>query len=85
MSYNNGRLLVEKEGYYYLYSKVTLNAAVECLLIKHRVMKDTTAYGKSIELMRSKRLVSVPLITPFFCHCTFAYKCLHECNLKAAS
>uniref|UniRef100_A0A8D0CXH4 Tumor necrosis factor ligand superfamily member 14-like n=1 Tax=Sander lucioperca TaxID=283035 RepID=A0A8D0CXH4_SANLU len=58
MGYENGRLLVEKDGYYYLYSKVTLDAAEECLLIQHMVMKDTTAYDESIELMKSKRLVS---------------------------
>ncbi|XP_022611368.1 tumor necrosis factor ligand superfamily member 14-like [Seriola dumerili] len=56
MSYNKGRLLVEKEGYYYLYSKVQLNTGEECSLIQHRVMKDTNAYGESIELMKSKSL-----------------------------
>ncbi|KAG7223736.1 hypothetical protein INR49_026418, partial [Caranx melampygus] len=56
MSYNKGRLVVEKEGYYYLYSKVQLNTAEECVLIQHRVMKDTKAYGESIELMKSKSL-----------------------------
>ncbi|XP_070781080.1 tumor necrosis factor ligand superfamily member 14-like [Enoplosus armatus] len=56
MDYNNGRLLIEKDGYYYLYSKVTLNAAEECSLIQHKVMKDTKAYGNSIELMKSKSL-----------------------------
>lgn len=54
MSYDKGQLLVEKEGFYYLYSKVQLNAAVECSLILHKVMKNTTAYGQPIELMRSK-------------------------------
>ncbi|XP_077380681.1 tumor necrosis factor ligand superfamily member 14 [Festucalex cinctus] len=55
MGYNNGRLLVEKEGYYYLYSKVLINAAEVCSLIQHKMMKDTVAYGHSIELMKSKR------------------------------
>ncbi|XP_026158275.1 tumor necrosis factor ligand superfamily member 14-like [Mastacembelus armatus] len=54
MGYNKGQLLVEKDGYYYLYSKVQLNAAEECLLIQHKVMKNTSAYGQSIELMKSK-------------------------------
>ncbi|XP_073324683.1 tumor necrosis factor ligand superfamily member 14 isoform X2 [Pagrus major] len=54
MGYNNGRLLVNKDGYYYLYSKVTINAAENCLLIQHKVMKETQAYGKPIELMKSK-------------------------------
>ncbi|KAM7393922.1 hypothetical protein PAMP_020757 [Pampus punctatissimus] len=52
MTYNNGRLSVKKEGYYYLYSKVELNA-VECSLIQHKIMKDTMAYEKSIQLMIS--------------------------------
>ncbi len=59
MGYNNGRLLVQKDGHYYLYSKVTLNAAEECSLIQHRVMKVTKAYDQPIELMKSKRLVSL--------------------------
>ncbi|XP_054635769.1 tumor necrosis factor ligand superfamily member 14 isoform X2 [Dunckerocampus dactyliophorus] len=55
MGYSNGRLLVKKEGYYYLYSKVQVNAAEACSLIQHKVMKDTEAYDHSIELMKSKR------------------------------
>ncbi|XP_061535745.1 tumor necrosis factor ligand superfamily member 14-like [Phycodurus eques] len=55
MSYNNGRLLVEQDGYYYLYSKVQINAVEVCSLIQHKVMKDTMAYDQSIELMKSKR------------------------------
>lgn len=54
IGYNNGRLLIKKEGYYYLYSKVTVNAVEECTLIQHKVMKVTKAYGLSIELMKSK-------------------------------
>lgn len=54
MKYDKGHLIIEKEGYYYLYSKVQLNAAEECDLIQHRVMKDTSAYGHPIELMKSK-------------------------------
>ncbi|XP_038569932.1 tumor necrosis factor ligand superfamily member 14-like [Micropterus salmoides] len=59
MDYNNGRLLVQKDGYYYLYSKVTLeisNTAMECSVFQHKVMKKTEAYGNPIELMRSKRV-----------------------------
>ncbi|KAM6941486.1 tumor necrosis factor ligand superfamily member 14-like isoform 1-T2 [Lycodopsis pacificus] len=50
----HGRLSVEKEGYYYLYTKVTLNAAEECLAIQHKVMTATNAYDNPIMLMRSK-------------------------------
>lgn len=65
MGYNNGSLLVEKDGHYYLYSKLTLNAADECSLMQHRVMKVTKAYGHAIELMKSTRFVSEPLLASF--------------------
>uniref|UniRef100_A0A3B4ZM14 Tumor necrosis factor ligand superfamily member 14-like n=1 Tax=Stegastes partitus TaxID=144197 RepID=A0A3B4ZM14_9TELE len=52
--YEEGHLIIEKEGYYYLYSKVQLDAAEECSLIQHKVMKNTSAYGDPIELMKSK-------------------------------
>lgn len=69
MGYHNGRLLVEKDGHYYLYSKVTLNAAEECSLIQHKVMKETKAYDQAIELMRSKRFVSAaPYFLPLLLH-----------------
>ncbi|CAJ1053186.1 tumor necrosis factor ligand superfamily member 14-like [Xyrichtys novacula] len=55
MGYRNGRLLVEKEGYYYIYSKVSLDAEEECLYFQHEVWRDTTAYGKPIQLLKSKR------------------------------
>ncbi|XP_033480837.1 tumor necrosis factor ligand superfamily member 14-like isoform X1 [Epinephelus lanceolatus] len=58
MGYDNGRLLVVKAGYYYLYSKVTVNAVQDCSLIQHKVMRYTASYGKPMELMRSKRHVS---------------------------
>uniref|UniRef100_A0A3Q1ERT6 Tumor necrosis factor ligand superfamily member 14-like n=1 Tax=Acanthochromis polyacanthus TaxID=80966 RepID=A0A3Q1ERT6_9TELE len=54
MKYEKGHLIIEKKGYYYLYSKVQLNAAEECELIQHRVMKNTSAYDHPIELMKSK-------------------------------
>ncbi|XP_056264271.1 tumor necrosis factor ligand superfamily member 14 isoform X2 [Pseudoliparis swirei] len=54
MGYAKGQLLVEEDGYYYLYSKVTIHADKPRLLIQHKVMKDTSSYDNSIELMRSK-------------------------------
>ncbi|XP_069570661.1 tumor necrosis factor ligand superfamily member 14-like [Brachyistius frenatus] len=54
MEYDKGQLIIEEKGYYYLYSKVQVNAVEECLLIQHRVMKNTSAYGHPIELMKSK-------------------------------
>lgn len=62
MGYRNGSLLVESDGHYYLYSRLTFNASDECTLIQHRVMKVTQAYGQPIELMKSKRLVKCPLL-----------------------
>ncbi|XP_033976187.1 tumor necrosis factor ligand superfamily member 14-like [Trematomus bernacchii] len=54
MGFEKGRLMVKEEGYYYIYSKVTLNVAEECMLIQHKFMKATSAYGKDIELLKSK-------------------------------
>ncbi|CAG06090.1 unnamed protein product [Tetraodon nigroviridis] len=54
MNYSRGRLQVQEEGYYYLFSKLTFNASEQCKLVQHKVMKVTRAYGKPIELMRSK-------------------------------
>lgn len=71
MGYDNGHLVVKREGYYYIYSKVTTNAAEECFLITHKVMKVTLAYDEPIELMKSKRLVSVPHLTSFLCRSAF--------------
>lgn len=55
MGFSKGRLVVQMEGYYYLYSKLTLNAAEECSLVQHKVMKVTKAYDQALELMKSKR------------------------------
>ncbi|KAM8751560.1 tumor necrosis factor ligand superfamily member 14-like isoform 1-T2 [Acanthopagrus schlegelii] len=54
MAYSNGRLLVQKTGYYYIYSKVTVNAAEECSPILHKVLSIRSFYDKPIELMKSK-------------------------------
>lgn len=71
IGYRDGRLLVERDGYYYIYSKVTLNAAEECSLIQHKVMKETKAYDRAIELMRSKRFVgATPYFLPLLLHIT---------------
>ncbi|RVE75591.1 hypothetical protein OJAV_G00000430 [Oryzias javanicus] len=54
MQYKKGRLKIQEVGHYYLYSKVQLIAVEECKLIQHKMMKNTSAYGKSIDLMQSK-------------------------------
>ncbi|XP_060942847.1 tumor necrosis factor ligand superfamily member 14-like [Limanda limanda] len=53
MGYDKGRLLVESTGYYYLYSKVQSNAVLDCSVILHKVMRDTSSYSRPIELMSS--------------------------------
>uniref|UniRef100_A0A668A160 THD domain-containing protein n=1 Tax=Myripristis murdjan TaxID=586833 RepID=A0A668A160_9TELE len=57
MEYNGSHLVVQEDGYYYLYSKVYF-AAEECSAIKHKVMKHTEAYDESMELMKSNRWMS---------------------------
>ena len=84
IGYSNGRLLIKKEGYYYLYSKVTLNAVEECRLTQHKVMKRTKAYDLDIELMKSKRLVTPLFLPSFLCRFTCAFKCLLACNMFVA-
>ncbi|XP_024115584.1 tumor necrosis factor ligand superfamily member 14 isoform X1 [Oryzias melastigma] len=54
MQYKEGRLKIQEDGHYYLYSKVQLIGVEECKLIQHKVMKNTSAYGMSIDLMQSK-------------------------------
>lgn len=75
MTYKEGRLTVEKEGYYYIYSKVIMNAAEECSLSQHKVMKETKAYDKPIELMQSKRYSFFPFF-PLSCRYWCAYLCV---------
>lgn len=55
MKYENGRLTVEEDGVYYLYSKLEFNAAKECEVIYHSMLKTTDAYGKPILLLKSRR------------------------------
>lgn len=55
MGLSKGRLVVQMKGHYYLYSKLTLNAAEECSLVQHTVMKVTKAYDQPLELLKSKK------------------------------
>ncbi|XP_037546096.1 tumor necrosis factor ligand superfamily member 14-like [Nematolebias whitei] len=54
MKYENGRLTIEEEGIYYLYSKLEFNAAKKCDVISHSMMKKTDAYGHPFKLLKSK-------------------------------
>ena len=79
MAYSNGRLLVQKTGYYYIYSKVTVNAAQECSPILHRILSVTSVYDKPIELMKSKRSVSAP---PSLCCGDFVCETSLACSIQ---
>lgn len=71
MQYKEGRLKIQEDGHYYLYSKVQLIGVEECKLIQHKVMKNTSAYGMSIDLMQSKRYGRLSFFTsfpPLSCH-----------------
>lgn len=83
MGYSKGQLLVQMEGHYYLYSKVTLNAAEECSLVQHRVMKVTQAYDQAIELMKSKRLASAPHLPDTFL--AFSVVSWRLCHVSSSS
>ncbi|XP_028977717.1 tumor necrosis factor ligand superfamily member 14 isoform X1 [Esox lucius] len=53
MVLNDSRLVVRKEGYYYVYSKV--HFVEDCSLFKHQVMMKTDSYGNPIVLMKANR------------------------------
>ena len=54
MDYKNGMLTVRQEGYYFLYSKVSIKE-FQCKAIKHKMTKKTERYSKPIDLMESFR------------------------------
>ncbi|XP_055081273.1 uncharacterized protein LOC117378238 [Periophthalmus magnuspinnatus] len=54
IEYNSSGLLIKTDGFYYLYSKVHFSQAEDCVMVNHMVMRNTTAYGLPIELMKSK-------------------------------
>ncbi|KAL2101602.1 hypothetical protein ACEWY4_003363 [Coilia grayii] len=54
MKYENGRIIIPKEGYYSLYSKLYLKDPNSHMIL-HTIVKTTTRYPKEIVLLRSKR------------------------------
>lgn len=53
MSYKDGRLVIQKEGFYYVYSKVTFS---DTNLFRHSIAVTTKLYiGKSITLLTSRK------------------------------
>lgn len=53
MSYKRGHLVIQKEGYYYVYSKVNF---LDTDLFHHSINLKTTRYiGKSITLLQSRK------------------------------
>ncbi|XP_038838909.1 tumor necrosis factor ligand superfamily member 14-like [Salvelinus namaycush] len=54
MDYKDGHLVVQREGHYYVYSKV--HFVEDCFLFKHKVMRLTDGYkNKPLVLMKSNR------------------------------
>ncbi|KAL1005446.1 hypothetical protein UPYG_G00059250 [Umbra pygmaea] len=53
MDYKDGKLGVQQEGYYYVYSKV--HFIEECSVFKHYVWRMTQAYSKPLQLMKANR------------------------------
>ncbi|KAG9337854.1 hypothetical protein JZ751_027505 [Albula glossodonta] len=54
LEYREGGLVVQKEGYYFVYSKVFFTEP-PCSTFNHMVLRRTPRYPEDIELMRSKR------------------------------
>lgn len=52
MEYKNGSLIIQKEGYYYVYSKVFFS---ESIRFNHFVQMNTDKYGDSITLLESRK------------------------------
>ncbi|XP_055763010.1 tumor necrosis factor ligand superfamily member 14-like isoform X2 [Salvelinus fontinalis] len=54
MDYKDGHLVVQREGHYYVYSKV--HFVEDCFLFKHKVMRITEGYkNKPLVLMKANR------------------------------
>ncbi|XP_041943345.1 tumor necrosis factor ligand superfamily member 14-like [Alosa sapidissima] len=54
MKYDNGKIIIQKEGYYAIYSKMYFKETQQRLIL-HEVVKTTPRYPKEIVLLRSKR------------------------------
>ncbi|XP_036399550.1 tumor necrosis factor ligand superfamily member 14-like [Megalops cyprinoides] len=54
IKHEGSRLLIVREGYYYIYSKVFFTEP-SCAMFKHLVLRSTQRYSKPMELMKSKR------------------------------
>ncbi|MEQ2270675.1 hypothetical protein XENORESO_007994 [Xenotaenia resolanae] len=51
IGYNNSRLIIKQEGFYYVYSKVQIDVSQETTPIFHRIMRNPSGYGKPIDLL----------------------------------
>ncbi|XP_038163286.1 tumor necrosis factor ligand superfamily member 14 [Cyprinodon tularosa] len=56
MGFNNSGLIILEEGYYYVYSRVEIDFSNETTNkgVFHKIMRNTSGYGKPIELLHSK-------------------------------
>lgn len=61
MKYEDGKIVIQKEGYYSIYSKISVKTNTTKkheFLFRHEVVKITPRYPKEIVLLRSKRFLT---------------------------
>ncbi|XP_008403779.1 tumor necrosis factor ligand superfamily member 14 isoform X2 [Poecilia reticulata] len=54
MEYRNSRLVINQEGYYYVYSKLVVDVSEATSPIVHTIMSKPSGYGSLVELLKSK-------------------------------
>lgn len=59
MAYDGGKIIIQKEGYYSVYSKISVKVQNKHLF-RHEVVKVTPRYPNEIVLLRSKRFLTKP-------------------------
>lgn len=59
MKYEDGKIIIQKEGYYSIYSKISAKVRNRNLF-RHEVVKRTPRYPKEIVLLRSTRFLTKP-------------------------
>lgn len=59
MKYDDGKIIIQKEGYYSIYSKISVKVQNKHLF-RHEVVKITPRYPKEIVLLRSKKALTKP-------------------------
>ncbi|XP_014885501.1 tumor necrosis factor ligand superfamily member 6-like isoform X1 [Poecilia latipinna] len=54
MEYRNSRLIINQEGYYYVYSKLVVDVSEATSPIVHTIMSKPSGYGSLVEFLKSK-------------------------------